>query len=149
MASQIAEITLRRRISARSDSYYDDTKALGDIACEAFRQSKAQIRNLENIANSAVQVTDILDFVKRQTGRSKPSVQWCYLDLGQKLLNRLDESLRKEAQVIFDNLTNEIENHQMGIDDLRRIHLFLCREFIRHLSAHYLYHSALLGKSGV
>lgn len=140
MASRHREVVIRKRISAKSDEYYDEIKALGEIASQAFgKQNKSQISNLENVANSAVRVADVLDFIKRQTGRSKPAKQWSYLGFGHKLLQKLDESIRKDAQIIVKTLEPQTSSAELETDDLRRIHILLCREFIHHLSAHYHY----------
>jgi hypothetical protein len=147
MANHLVEVAIRAKVSARSDDYYEDTKQFGEMAREAFESgaSKAQIRNLENIANSASRVADILDFIKRQTGRQE---RWRRNQFGSQLLERLDKPLRSEAETIFSQVQeaqSEAAKHRLGEgdqleeDDCRRIHILLCREFIRHLSAHYLY----------
>src|SRR5205085_1771795 len=144
MANHIVEVAIRTKVSKYSDSYYEDTRRLGEIAHAAFSKGagKAQIRNLENIANSASRVADILDFVKRQTGRQKP---WLRKQFGPLLLEKLDTTLRAEAETIFSEVRSAMfaqhlgESEKLQDDDQRRIHILLCREFIRHLSAHYLY----------
>lgn len=144
MANHIVEVAIRAKVSAYSDAYYEDTKHLGEIARKAFESgaSKAQIRNLENVANSATRVADILDFVKRQSGRQK---RWLHDQFGPQLLERLDKKLRVDAETIFSEVKYTSAKQQLGEDDklqdddCRRIHILLCREFIRHLSAHYLY----------
>ena len=144
MASQIAEIALRKQIALKSDEYFDQTKSLGETAFLAFGEhKKSQIRNLENIANSALVVADVLDFIKRQTGRL--TKQWGHDDFGKNLLETIDTTLRKNAQDIHAQVMSQISDNQMFDADRRRIHLILCREFIRHLAAHYLY-SVGLGK---
>ncbi len=144
MANHIIEVAIRAKVSAYSDNYYEDTKQLGEIAREAFSSGagKSQIRNLENIANSASRVADILDFVKRQSGRQK---SWLHKQFGPLLLEKLDDKLRAESEKIFSDVGSATTEHPFGDseklqdDDQRRIHILLCREFIRHLSAHYLY----------
>jgi hypothetical protein len=144
MASQIAEIAIRKSIALKADDYYEQAKNLGEIAYRGFGENKkSQIRSLESIANSALVVADILDFIKRQTGRSAADKQWRLEDFGRKLLKDIDESLRKNAQEIADDITKSITDHQMTDADQRRIHVLLSREFIRHLSAHYLYSMSL------
>lgn len=144
MASHLAETAMRKRISATSDIYYSEVQSLGSTAWHAFRdRNKSQISNLESIANSATRVADILDYVKRQTGRSRPRQLWRYQNFGENLLERLDKALRKDAQQIYEVVKGAVKDHQMEDDDQRRIHLLLCRELIRHLSAHYLYSTGL------
>ena len=135
MASQIAEVALRRRISSKSDSYYASVDPLAELARSAFPKDKSQIRNLENIANSASRFADVLDFVKRQTGRRKP---W-QKGFGEGLLEALGKPLEADAAAIFDSVRQEVGDTSLGDDDLRRIRILLSREYIRHLSASYLY----------
>jgi hypothetical protein len=140
MASHLAEMALRKKIAAKSDGYYADTQALGDLAWHAFgERNKSQIRNLESIANAATRVADILDFIKKQTGRSRPERQWRYRDFGPTLLEKFDRVLRKDSQVICESVQGEVKDAQIEDDDQRRMHILLCREFIRHVSAHYIY----------
>jgi hypothetical protein len=140
MASNLAEMAIRKKISAMSDAYYFDARSFGEKAWQAFSdRNKSQINNLEGIANSATRVPDILDYIKRQTGRSKPQKSWRYQNYGEELLGILDNKLRLDAQSIYDEIKRAIKDHKMEDDDRRRIHLLLCRELIRHLSAHYLY----------
>ena len=140
MASDLAEMALRKKIAAKSDSYYADTQALGDLAWHAFGEgNKSQIRNLESIANAATRVADILDFIKKQTGRSRPERRWRYRNFGPTLLEKFDGTLRKDSQIICESVKSEVTDAAIEADDQRRMHILLCREFIRHVSAHYLY----------
>lgn len=140
MASHLTQIALLKKVSLLSDDYYEDAKPLGEIAREAFgRQNKAQMSNLENIANSATRVADILDFIKRQTGRSKPGIRWLRQDFGRQLLEYLDGKLRKQAEELVGDVAAALKDPQIQTGDQQHVHILLCREFIRHLAAHYLY----------
>jgi hypothetical protein len=138
MASHLAEVAIRKGVSAASDAYYEDGRAFGEAAWHAFQNSKAQIVGLESVANGATRVADILDFVKRQTGRCKPQQRWRYKALGENLIEKLDQKVRKDAQTIFETVKRDVKG-SLEEDDQRRTHILLCREFIRHLCAHYLY----------
>jgi hypothetical protein len=135
VASQIAEVALRRKVWAKSDSYYAAVDSLAGLAREAFPKDKAQIRNLENTANSASKIADVLDFVKRQTGRRK---KWRN-GFGEGLLAALGKPMQADAQSIVDSVSEEIDNSGLTDEDVRRTRILLCREYIRHLSASYLY----------
>jgi len=145
MANHVVELALRRTVAAKSDLYYEATKEFGGLARIAFAagaSGKAQIRNLENIANSASRVSDILDFVKRQSGRQ---TRWLTHEFGPLLLKKLDNDLKADSEQVFKEVqtaTSGLTTSEVGglhEDDRRRIHILLCREFVRHLSAHYLY----------
>ena len=144
MATHQAEVAVRQQVSRKSDEYYGDTEQLGRLAWSIFgEKSKSQIRNLENVANSSASIADILDFIKRQTGRSR---QWRHENFGQKLLERIREPLRADAEAILDAVKGRVEKHGIESDDLRRTHILLCREFVRHLSAHYSYSVGVLSR---
>ena len=137
MATHQAEVAVRQLVSRKSDEYYTDTEGFGRLASTNFgEKSKSQIRNLENVANASMSIADILDFIKRQTGRSK---QWQQEDFGRTLLERIREPLLADAEAIVEGVKATVEQHGFDADDLRRTHILLCREFIRHLSAHYSY----------
>ena len=136
MASQHAEVAIRKHISKKSDEYYGDTAEFGRLAWENFGKNRTQIRNLENIANSSTAMADVLDFIKKQTGKSD---KWRRQDFGRKLLERIREPLLGDANAIIQLVKESVNTHGIETDDLRRTHILLCREFIRHLSAHYSY----------
>lgn len=144
MASHLAEIAIRRKVALKSDAYYDDAKPFGEIAEQAFgKTSKSQINSLENIANSATRVADILDFIKRQTGRSKEGQRWRNDLLGKKLVDKFEQTLRRDAEELWDEISQTVPDHYLQEADQQTIHIRLCREFIRHLSAHYLYTTSI------
>src|ERR1700704_2936424 len=80
------ELELVRAISIAADGFYGDAKAFGEIAAKCFkdeRGGKSQIKNLESIANSALKVSDVLDFIKRNVGKD---ARWRTDNFGRNLL---------------------------------------------------------------
>jgi len=79
------------------------------------------------VAYSTDKVSDILDLVKKQIGRGR----WP-MDPGEDVLVALDKRWAEAKQIAKGvNATD---------DDLpRRAHLLLCREYIKHLAAHFIY----------
>ena len=62
---------------ADRDDFYGKAETLGEIASRAFGEShRSQMTSLENIANSTLKVTDVLDFIKKQFAKSKPNEDW-------------------------------------------------------------------------
>lgn len=115
----------RREIARVSDGYYHHAELLARRMQEQLKTT--QVRNLENIAYSTDKVSDIFDLIKKQVGRR----QWPFA-LGQALLEALSErqaEARQIAQVINDKDT----------DLPRRTYLLLCREYVKHLAAHFIY----------
>jgi hypothetical protein len=142
MASHLAEVAIRKRVSAASDAFYDEARNLGDAAWRG-ETTKSQIAALENTANSATRIAEILDFIKRQTGRSRPDKRWRFERLGENLIEKVDGKLRQDARAIVEKVRDEIKAHELHEDDQSRIHILLCREFFSHLSAQYLYGSGV------
>ena len=139
MKSEI-DAKLLKEISKTVDTYYKSTESFGESARQVFGSNKkSQIRNLESIAYSTSKLTDIYDFIKNQTGKAKENREWRKDSFGKDLLNKLID-LRKDAKAIFNKLDKE--DHDL----IRIIHLRLIRNFIKQLSAHYLY--ALAEKEG-
>ena len=135
------EILFVQQISLKADNFYSDGERFGKWAKLAFGNSRSQIRGLESIANSSLKVADILDYIKKQTGKQKAREQWRKLqgnqEFGPALLNFISDSLRTkrdEVCVVISALPN-----QAVVDELekQRIFLALIREFIRQVSAQY------------
>lgn len=126
---------LRHEIAKASDRYYTIAKDLAQRMRETDLKTH-QIRTLENVAYTTDKVSDIMDLVKKQTGRGK----W-RLEIGQQMLDTLDE---RQSEAL--KIAQPIDPHD---DDLpRRVHLLLCRELIKHVAAHVLYASKLREDEG-
>jgi hypothetical protein len=97
----------------------------------------SQIRNLENLAYSTDKISDITDLLKKLIGRDTHSQRWAQNNLGQEVVKAL-EGLRAQATQIEKNLPGDLKDMN-DTDLVRRIHLALCREYARHLAAHFFY----------
>lgn len=129
----LTRLKVRREVARASDGYYTEAEKLA----ERMRQAKLktdQVRGLENVAYATEKVSDVLDLVKKQIGRGR----WP-LELGEDML------------ATFGRMQPEARRIAKGIDsqdsDLpRRVHLLLCREYIKHLAAHFIYQLRLRGE---
>lgn len=119
-------LRLRQEIARASDGYYQKAEGLARRMKDEELKT-AQVRNLENVAYTTDKVSDILDLVKKQIGRG----QWP-LDLGQDLLDALSERQAEARRIARDIDAKDI-------DLPRRIHLLLCREYVKHVAAHFIY----------
>jgi hypothetical protein len=146
-------LAVRREISQVSDkdelmaAIQDRAKRL----VQARKLDNAQVRNLENIAYSTEKISDITDYLKQQIGRSNSNERWRYQDVGQDILTDLTGQnlptepmdkprflMRAQVEEIVGRLSDKYS--QAWSDELRRrIYLGLCREYVRHLTANYLY----------
>jgi len=121
---------------ADNDDFYNRAKELGDIAYKAFGSGhRSQLTNLENIANSTIKVTDVLDYIKKQVARDEKSQTWRMNDFGTGLKKYIEQSLRKRREEVCNVLEGVEENSVDG----QRIYLNLIREFVRQLVVHYEY----------
>lgn len=128
-----AAFLIQREVAriADSDDFFDRAEGMGQELNDA-RLETHQVRSLENLACATTMVTDIYDFVKRQVGRKK----W-RLEPGTRLLDAL-QGLRDHARRIAESVRAQCPE-AVDADTARQIHLALCREFLKHVVAHYLY----------
>ncbi|MDZ7292237.1 MAG: hypothetical protein ONB42_20070 [candidate division KSB1 bacterium] len=106
-------------------------------ALAGTKMQKTAIRGLESLAWSTDSVADILDYIKMRAGRDRGRQEWASEGVGPKLANLLRD-LDSHAKQFYEKNKPETD------DDVRQLHLQLCREFIKHLTALYEFH-----KSGV
>jgi hypothetical protein len=125
-------LKLRQEIARISDGYADAAQELA-TKMEKTRLKISQVRGLESVAYTTDKVSDILDLVKKQIGRER----W-RAEVGEDLLDELGKrqaDARRIAQAVDRN----------DGDLPRRAHLLLCREYIKHLAAHFVYWRRLAG----
>lgn len=124
---------------ADRDDFYGRAKTLGETASRAFgERHRSQMTSLENIANSTLKVTDVLDFIKKQFAKSKRNEGWRNENFGIELQKYIEQSLQKRREEICHVLEGVEEESVEG----QRIYLNLIREFVRQLVVHYEYLSS-------
>lgn len=132
----------RRRLIANLGDYYalpqSSVKGSGEAQRYArefaqTRLTKSGLRGLESLAWSTDSVGDILDYIRMRVGRGTWSTG---ADLA-KVLESLGNDER--VQAFFQS-----HSKSAGETQRRLLHLDLCREFIKHLVAHFEFE-----KSGV
>lgn len=122
--------------TADRDDFYNRAKEFGEIASGAFDSNhRSQMTNLENIVNSTLKVTDVLDYIKKQVARSERNKRWRKDNFGSRLKDYIEENLRARRQEICAILEGIDENSVEG----QRIYLNLIREFVSQLIVHYEY----------
>lgn len=127
-------VALNQAIACKSDDYDKPAK---DYAGKltGTRVDKTQVRGLESLADMTDKVSDITDWLRLRVGRDSKREGWAKEGIGRDLLSEL-EGLRNDAQTIVAKLS---ETLSLDADTGRQIHLRLCREFLRHLAAHFEY----------
>lgn len=117
-------------VAVESDRLADIAYELADALQEKQAFTNSQMSGLENLAYTTPKVSDILDLVKTQIGRKRWPV-----GEGDQILDALSD-LKRNAQRIVRGLEVGEEDEANAV---RRVHLLLCREFVKHTVSHFLY----------
>lgn len=133
-----------REVNIQAEIFYEQAKELGELAALVLgKKHRAQMTNLESIAESALKTSDIFDYVKKQIARFdfwRPGYNKQVDGLGQKLLEYLEHKdkmiARREAVCRKLGIENKTDEHKQ---ERRRIYLLLIRQFIRQMAVHYEY----------
>jgi len=164
LSSRDAEEIIQRRIDAdvadRADAFllYDNYQVqyLARRAQDSFGSNRSQMRALERIANSASTYSEVLNYVKSQSGRNtNPGKEWRYANLAYDLHDRLEE-IRKEAEGRANGLNDDVSNKLIkaiqGNDERKKdaknriqnwikheLRVRYVRKYVSHLVAEYMY----------
>ena len=146
------EMQIILEVNIQAEDFYEDAISLGDHAAYALgKKHRAQMTGLESIAESAFKASDVLDYVKRQTGRF-PYWQQRALDnasfkntsedkpFGERLKHHLEQDLAQKCGRIFERL--KINGKTLNEDERsvrRHIYLLLIRQFVRQMVIQYEY----------
>lgn len=139
-SNAVLRVRLRAAIARASDEQLDNFRPR--ILAERLsktRLKQSQVRNLENLAYTTDKISDITDLLKKLIGRDSKGTGWAQDNIGPELVTALD-ALRAEADRIVADIPEKIKS-EVGpdLDRSRRVHLELCREFIKHLTAEFMY----------
>jgi len=124
-------VALERAIARKSDEY-DQSARQYAYQLVGTKLDKTQVRGLETLASTTDKVSDITDWLKLRVGRDAGRDHWAKEGIGRDLVTEL-EGLRNDAKKIVQELS------QRDPDLERQVHLRLCREFLKHLAAHFEY----------
>ena len=135
------EMQIIRAVAFQADAIRDKAEEFGQHAAEAIQDEagNSQIKGLENIANCALKVSDVLNYIKRQTAKCRPNKSWRKDKFGASLLQFTSEELQRRCDAVAQ---------QLGAADVerQRIHLLLIREFMRQMVAHYAFAQLAAGE---
>jgi hypothetical protein len=136
------EILFIQKVSIQADAFYNEGARFGKWAALAFgSRRRSQITGLEAIANSSLKVSDVLDYLKKQTARADKDRDWRHrneeqLELGPQLIAFIHNTLKNKRDLICDSVATDTEQ-PVAEEEKQRTHLALIREFVRQVSAHY------------
>lgn len=128
-------------IELDTDAMREKAKKFGKIAADKFgkERGKAQLRNLENIANSTVKVSDVIDYVKKQTARMR---EWA--ELGAKMVEFLEKEIPTKRTVVLGIAPLPEDDHRRFRE--QDISLQLIRGFLHQLVVHFEWELSQEGK---
>lgn len=127
-------VALDRAIARASDGYDRRARDYAGLLTET-RLDKTQVRGMETLASTTDKVSDITDWLKLRVGRDSRRERWAKEGIGRDLVTTL-AGLRDDAKKIVNGLP---KTYSIDPDLERQVHLRLCREFLRHLAAHFEY----------
>src|SRR5438552_18397052 len=140
------EMQIILEVSDQAEKFYEDALLLGDHAAYALTiRHRSQMTGLENIAESALKVSDVFDYVKRQTARFPywrqdfPNGKAPQGSFGKRLQEYLDVELAKKRDAICKNQLKVGDKTDADRQIRRRVHLLLIRQFLRNMIAQYDY----------
>ena len=148
------ELIIRVNKEAGKDDFYAASQRLGLLAAQSFRDEqgrerqnrhRAQMTGLENIAETTLKVTDVLDYIKKQTARQK-GWQNKVGKQGERFGESLKTYIESGLQPFVDSVcSNGFINDSTLEDKLerQRVYLELIRQLIRQLVVQYEYQISL------
>jgi hypothetical protein len=106
VAKNNQEIKIIHEVNDRAEKFYEDAVKIGDHAAHALgRSHRSQLTGLENVAESALKITDIFDYIKRQTAR----YSYWRIAFVSPSDREFGEWLRKKLVVVSDQLRSKPE----------------------------------------
>jgi hypothetical protein len=135
-------LQLMRQIAIHADLFYTDSEKLGqDAAAALTRRRRSQMTGLETMANGALKVADVLDYIKARTARSPAGKDWQYKPdhqqngLGHQLIRFLTGDLKTNHR---DPVCSALGVPGDG-SEAQQIYLELIRTFIHQMVIQYEY----------
>ena len=146
-------------VSNRAENFYENAIELGDHAAYALRAThRSQMTSLENIAESTYKTSDVFDFIKKQVARFSywrqsmpenppaPANKKANQGFGLRLKEFLEQDLKQAADELYNRSPLTAGNTtDKEIQERRRIHLLLIRQFIRQMVAQYEFRVSAVG----
>jgi hypothetical protein len=149
-------------VNERAERFYERAQNLGELAAHTFveqgqgrgqgaeseanaalKKHRAQLTGLENIAETALKATDVLDYIKRQIARTDRK-GWSQEYKGERFGENLKRYLEDEEGIKADIewICAQMRIGTQKDEDLRDrqyIYLQLIRQLIRQLVVQYEY----------
>lgn len=136
------------RVNEEAEGFYAKSQELGELAAKTFSQEserhRSQMTGLENIAETTLKWTDVLDYIKKQMARPRG---WTKdhdgKSFGESLKNYIEEELPKNVTRVCNrvHIGDESDGDKR---DRQQVYLYLIRQFIRQVVVQYEYKASEL-----
>lgn len=136
------DLLLLHHVAIQADAFYGEGERFGQWAAKALGgRRRAQLTGLEGVANSTLKVSDVLDYLKKQTARSKAGEAWRHgnpegKELGPELIDYIRGSLRGRWEGICQSVASDTKQ-AIAAAEKQKVYLDLIREFLRQVAAQY------------
>ena len=146
------ELIIRVNREAGSEEFYKKSQDLGLLAVQCFREEqerhRSQMTGLENIAETTLKVTDVLDYIKKQTAHQRDPQGWKKKVgangelFGQVLKEDIETGLGPFIDKVCEDFINSTTDE--GKQERQEVHLLLIRQLVRQLVVRYEYEMSLI-----
>lgn len=132
----VQRMKLKYQIAVHADQFSKEAKKLGQAAANALGgRRRAQMTGLENVANSAMKVSDVWNYVKTRAARSNKGEDWRKNDLGKEMLDFLEKGLKTQHWRPICQALNFAEDTL----EAQQVYLHLIRAFVHQVVVEYEY----------
>ena len=143
------ELIIRVNKQAGSEDFYKKSQELGMLAAQSFRgeresdkqeRHRSQMTGLENIAETTLKVTDVLDYIKKQTARQKGWQKEVGAN-GERFGESLKNYIESGLETFVNNVCNGFIDSAIdeGKQQRQEAYLQLIRQLIRQIVVQYEY----------
>lgn len=137
------------QVNEQAELFYNKSQELGILAARSFleehkkdrqQRHRAQMTGLENIAETTLKTTDVLDYIKKQIAR-QPGWTKVYdgKSFGESLKTYIENDLKAALKMVCKNIGIG-EKTDQELQERREIYLLLARQLIRQIVVQYEYH---------
>ncbi len=136
------------RVNEQAESFYKKSEQLGTLAAKSFLEQhiadrrekhRAQMTGLENIAETTLKVTDVLDYIKKQIARRQGWTNERGESFGESLKKYIEGTLKEEGVRDVCKSVGTDEQTEEGKREKQLIYLLLVRQLIRQIVVQYEY----------
>ncbi len=135
------------RINEQAEQFYAKSQTLGTLAAKSFHEvrgaekarHRAQMTGLENIAETTLKVSDVLDYIKKQIARQQGwTRQIDGQSFGESLKSYIEGDLKTAVNRVCVSVGIGNESEQ-DTRERQKIYLDLVRQLIRQIVVQYEY----------